>query len=88
LEVRFIASLSLLPRVGIIVPRHKQTAVARNRVKRRLRETVRTALLPALAALPPMDVVVRASPDAYDADLATLVADLARAAEKLGARAR
>jgi ribonuclease P protein component len=74
--------------VGIIVPRHKQTAVARNRVKRWLRETVRTALLPALTVLPPMDVVVRATPDAYAADLATLVADLAHAAKKLGATAR
>ena len=84
LEVRYVASLSHLPRVGIIVPRHKQTAVARNRVKRRLRETVRTMLLPALATLPPMDVLVRATPEAYGADLATLVADLARAAQKLG----
>jgi ribonuclease P protein component len=83
LEIRFIASLSLLPRVGIIVPRHKQTAVARNRVKRRLRELVRRAFLPALATLTPMDIVVRASPEAYDADLAALATDLARAVEKL-----
>jgi ribonuclease P protein component len=88
LEIRHIASLSLLPRVGIIVPRHKQTAVARNRVKRRLRELVRCAFLPALATLPPMDVVVRAAPEAYDAEPAQLAADLARAAEKLGAAAR
>lgn len=67
------------------MPRHKQSAVARNRVKRRLRELVRRALLPALAGAPPLDVVVRASPDAYAADLATLASDLARAADKLGA---
>ena len=88
LEIRYIASLSLLPRVGVIVPRHKQTAVARNRVKRRLRELVRCAFLPALSALPPMDVVVRAAPEAYDADLAMLAVDLARAAEKLGGTTR
>jgi len=88
LEVRYIASLSLLPRVGIIVPRHKQSAVARNRVKRRLREMVRTTLLPAMAALPPLDVVVRATPEAYGADPVTLAADLALAVGKLGARAR
>ncbi len=70
------------------MPRHKQTAVARNRIKRRLRETVRTALLPALASLPPLDVVVRATPEAYGADLATLVADLAQAAKKLRATAQ
>jgi ribonuclease P protein component len=74
--------------VGIIVPRHKQTAVARNRVKRRLREAVRCAFLPALRALPPMDVVVRATPEAYGADHATLAADLARAVERLGQGAR
>jgi len=74
--------------VGIIVPRHKQSAVARNRVKRRLREMVRTTLLPAMASLPPLDVVVRATPEAYGADPATLAADLALAVGKLGARAR
>lgn len=73
------------------MPRHKQTAVARNRVKRRLRDLVRCAFLPALSTSPPMDVVVRAAPEAYAADVAALAEDLARAAEKLeqaGARAR
>lgn len=70
------------------MPRHKQTAVARNRVKRRLREAVRCAFLPALGALPPMDVVVRATPDAYAADQATLAADLARALERLARESR
>ena len=91
LEVRYIASLSHLPRVGIIVPRHKQTAVARNHVKRRLRELVRCSLLPALSApgaLASLDVVVRVMPEAYGADLATLAGDLQRAAEKLGGVAR
>jgi ribonuclease P protein component len=77
--------------VGIIVPRHKQTAVARNRVKRRLRELVRCALLPALSAsgaLASLDVVVRATPEAYGADPATLAADLRRALEKLGGAVR
>lgn len=68
------------------MPRHKQTAVARNRVKRRLREAVRCMVLPALRALPPLDVVVRASPEAYGADQATLAADLARAVERLAER--
>lgn len=66
------------------MPRHKQTAVARNRVKRRLRELVRCAFLPALSMLPAMDVVVRAAPEAYEADVATLAADLERAITKLG----
>jgi ribonuclease P protein component len=33
-------------RVGIVVPRHGQTAVERNLLKRRLRELVRIHLLP------------------------------------------
>ncbi len=70
------------------MPRHKQTAVARNRVKRRLRELVRCAFLPALATLPPLDVVVRAAPDAYTADIAALEADLLNAVQKLGAATR
>jgi len=70
------------------VPRHGQTAVARNRVKRRLREMVRTTLLPALASLAPLHVVVRVTPEAYGAAPAALAADLALAVEKLGARAR
>jgi ribonuclease P protein component len=65
-ELRVIASLHALPRVGIIVPRYKHSAVERNRLKRRLREQLRLAVLPALGALtPPLDVVVRALPSAY-----------------------
>ncbi len=70
------------------MPRHKQTAVARNRVKRRLRELVRSGLLPAIAALPPLDIVVRVAPEAYAADRETLAADLDRAAERLGVATR
>jgi ribonuclease P protein component len=49
--------------VGIIVPRYKHSAVDRNRLKRRLRELVRTRLL---AVMPPVDLVVRALPSAYE----------------------
>lgn len=86
LEVRYIASLSLLPRIGIIVPRHKQSAVARNRVKRRLRELSRTTLLPVLVGVPPLDVVVRAAPEAYRADLAALADDLRLVMQRLSGR--
>jgi ribonuclease P protein component len=48
--------------VGFIVPRYGQSAVDRNRLKRRLRELVRTEMLPALG---PRDVVLRAAPRAY-----------------------
>jgi ribonuclease P protein component len=69
LEVRAIASPLVHPpatrtRVGLIVPRFRQSAVARNRVKRRLRELLRTKVLPSgLAA----DLVIRIRPDAYHA---------------------
>ena len=64
------------------MPKHKQTSVARNRLKRRLREIVRQRLL---AALPPIDLVVRARPEAYGASYDALDAELARAAAKLPA---
>jgi ribonuclease P protein component len=89
LEVRALASLLSHPRVGFIVPRYKHSAVDRNRLKRRLREIVRTGLLPRLATVPapPVDVVVRALPHAYDASFETLRDQLARTVTKIGAGA-
>lgn len=65
LEVRTTASLHALSRVGLIVPRYRHSAVARNLVKRRLRELIRLELLPALATNMPRDLVIRALPVAY-----------------------
>jgi ribonuclease P protein component len=81
MDVRAIASLSASVRVGFVVPRYKQSAVARNRLKRRLRELVRIEWLP---ALPPMDVVVRVIPPAYQRDFDELRAELLQARERLG----
>jgi ribonuclease P protein component len=67
-------------RVGLIVPRYKQSAVARNRLKRRLRELTRLRLLPADF---PADVVVRIRPDAYDATFEALTADVQGALTQL-----
>ena len=76
------------------MPRHKQSAVARNKVKRRLRELSRAVLLPALmhaglrAGAPALDVVLRAAPEAYGAEHAALAADVQRVLERLaGTRA-
>lgn len=80
MDVRAIASLSVSLRVGFVVPRYKQSAVARNRLKRRLRELVRVEWLP---ALPPMDVVVRVIPPAYQRDFDALRAELLQARERL-----
>ena len=67
-------------RVGLIVPRYKQSAVARNRLKRRLRELTRVRLLPTdLAA----DVVLRVRPEAYEASFDILAADVARVLAQL-----
>ena len=61
------------PRVGVIVPRYGNTVVARNKVRRRLRECARRAILPKLSAV---DLVVRARPAAYGAGLTELASDL------------
>jgi ribonuclease P protein component len=67
-------------RVGLVVPRYKQSAVARNRLKRRLRELTRVQLLPTdLSA----DIVLRVRPDAYGATFEALAADVARARTQL-----
>lgn len=89
LDVR--AMLSTLPhaRVGFVVPKYGHSSVDRNRLKRRLRELVRTQLLPLLrppaggtvahvTPLPPIDVVVRALPTAYGATFSALAAEVGR----------
>ena len=77
------------PRLGVVVGKHKHTIVERNRVRRRLRELGRTVLLPALrnsgAAL---DVMVRARPDAYNAQFEQLRDEITHLAEELCSRAR
>lgn len=82
LEVRYLASLLHHHRVGIIVPRYKHSAVARNRLKRRLRELTRTTWPGLFAGHAPLDLVVRAAPAAYAAAFEQLSSDIAR----LGAR--
>lgn len=76
LDVRVLASPLAAPRIGIVVPRHQHSAVDRNRLKRRLRELVRTELLPALRERPAIDVAIRSRPDAYRARLDALRADV------------
>jgi ribonuclease P protein component len=80
LDVRATASPRGHPRVGIVVPRYSGSAVERNRLKRRLRELVRTRLLPTALSV---DVVIRARPDAYTASFNALEADITRAATQL-----
>jgi ribonuclease P protein component len=62
------------------VPKYSHNSVDRNRVKRRLREIVRLEVLP---ALPNVDVVVRALPSAYGADVAELREQCVRACGRI-----
>lgn len=67
-------------RAAIIVPRHGQSAVARNRLKRRLRELVRMHWLPAASG---GDLVVRARPGAYASSFDELRRSLQACLEKI-----
>lgn len=78
--VRACASPLAFPRAGIIVPRHGRTAVARNRLKRRLREVIRLDLLPLDAS---WDVILRAAPKAYELSFTTLRAELGDTFQRL-----
>lgn len=62
------------------MPRYSESAVNRNRLKRRLRELARTRLLP---TAPLMDVVIRARPEAYGVAFDALEADLTRVVTRL-----
>ena len=73
LEARASASLLPHPRVGIVVPKHRRKIIDRNRVKRRLREIVRTRLLPGLANV---DLLIRAKPEAYGSAFQQLADDV------------
>jgi ribonuclease P protein component len=74
------------PRVGFVVPKHGRSAVDRNRLKRRLRELVRTTILP---TLPVLDMVVHAKPSAYRLsfnELSAVMAVVGREATRIAAR--
>ena len=73
LEARVSASLSLYTRIGIVVPKHGWNIVDRNRTKRRLREIVRSHVLPLVDN---MDVLIRARPKAYTASFSELTSQV------------
>lgn len=52
------------PRLGLIVPKFQRTAVARNRLRRRLREIWRREVRP---VQPAWDLIIRARREAYAA---------------------
>lgn len=55
--------------MGLIVPKFQSSAVARNRLRRRLKELWRRELH---QAVPPVDVVIRARREAYGAGFSAL----------------
>lgn len=77
LEVRILASPLFHPRVGFVVPKFNRSAVERNRLKRQLREIVRTSIL---GSLPAVDVVIKTRPSAYNAQFSILFTELSQAA--------
>ena len=64
----------------MVVPKYKRSGVERNRLKRRLRELVRTRMLP---TLPPADIVIRPWPNAYDATFEQLEREIGAVLVKL-----
>lgn len=84
LEVFVTDSPALRPRLALVVPRHGRKIVERNRLKRRLKEGARLELLPRCrdrgAAL---DIVIRARPQAYEAESRQLLNEIGGLAEQL-----
>jgi ribonuclease P protein component len=72
-----------ISRFGVIVPKHNHKVVARNLVKRRLRELMRQWVV----ELPlSRDVLILAGPRAYGATFAKLGAELAAAWRRAAAQ--
>ena len=63
-------------RIAVTAPRTLGSSVARNRMRRRVREAFRRALA-ATRPLPAMDIIVTARPEAATADFRTLEAEAA-----------
>ena len=82
LEVFIAASAASRPRLGLVVPKYGRSAVARNRLKRRLRELGRTLVIPALWDRElDVDVLIRARRKAYGASWKELQAEVAEVVE-------
>ena len=73
LEVRANDSLLSHARAAVVVGKHRHSIVERNRLRRRLRELVRSRLLPIIGGI---DLVVRSLPSAYDASFDMLLMEI------------
>jgi ribonuclease P protein component len=68
------------PRMGLIVPKFQTSAVARNRLRRRLREIWRRDIQ---AHQPPGDLLIRARREAYQASFDELRSQLLAARDSV-----
>src|SRR4029077_9963067 len=78
LDVRVVVTSRQQNRIGFVVPKHRHSAVRRNRLKRTLRELARLIVLTTLRATKTgssMDIVMRTLPAAYTASFGTLPAE-------------
>ncbi len=73
LDVLWVDNQAGHSRMGLIVPKFQSTGVARNRLRRRLKELWRRELM---GAIPAWDVVIRARKEAYGARFGMLRDDL------------
>ena len=80
LEVRANDSLLSHARAAVVVGKHRHSIVERNRLRRRLRELLRTKVLPTIGGV---DLVVRSLPSAYEASFDVLLIEMERVAELL-----
>ncbi len=84
LDVYVADSPALRPRLALVVPKHGHKIVARNRVKRRLREAARQHLLPrCLERGVALDILIRARPAAYEVAFEQLKEEIVDLAEQL-----
>jgi len=84
LDVFVADSPALRPRVVLVVPKHGHKIVERNRLKRRIRESTRLELLPRCwDEGVGLDILIRALPQAYDAEFGQLRNEIMELAEQL-----
>lgn len=84
LEVRTVDSLLSHARVAVVVAKHGHSIVERNRLRRRLRELVRTTLIPVAAG---NDVIVRSMPAAYETSFDQLRLEVEEVSDRLAKKA-
>jgi ribonuclease P protein component len=77
-------SPALRTRLALVVPKHGRKIVERNRLKRRLRESARHELMPLCRDRgAELDILIRARPEAYEAEFEELMDEIKELAEQL-----